>query len=690
MNKRWLFVCVTTLLVALWLAGVYLPTHSPRTEESIKSATDPVVSVAEQEDDPVESSANTSQPEPREREVVAPRERTSERVASTDQPQRDNSRVREGQGVAEDSRELLNLLNMPPDDWDYARIGRLSIADILEAAGDLSDAESLDRAVKAIQQLESLRREAGRRRAEELDLPLRVELPDGRVREVVGIDEDGDPLYYETHNVNAAISTGANLLQAAPYNLSGTNLVIGVWDGGAGRTSHQEFSGDRMANMNDVGAIDHATHVAGTLIAAGVDAGAKGMATAARVDSYDWNNDFAEMTARGAAVPDEEDKIYLSNHSYGFIRGWYWNGSYYEWYGGGSGTNAFDGRFGRYNTNARDMDALVFSKPYYSVFWSAGNDRADNPATGSNVALSPGGTLVAYDPDQHPPGDGLYRGGYNIIADQAVGKNVITVGAVTDAVSGGQRNLDAADMAWFSSWGPTDDGRIKPDLVANGVSLRSAGNNSNSHYYNSSGTSMSSPNAAGTAALLIEEYKRLFPGEALRASALRGLLIHTADDLGTPGPNYQYGWGLVNGVAAVELINDYATRPNSIRLTEDSIHAANRPVTHEALWDGESPIRVTLAWTDPAGSSTTATDNRTPRLVNNLDVKVIGPDGTEYLPWIMPFVGTWTEASMSEPATTGTNNADNVEQVYIAEPVEPGTYTIVVNYQGTLSNSPQM
>lgn len=584
------------------------------------------------------------------------------------------------------------LRQLLPDDYDaddVATLATLGLADLLEAAEGMAEPAKTEQVTVAMRQLEALRRDAGRRRAEELGLPLRQELPDGRVREVVGINEHGYPLYYATRNVSAGISTGANVLQAAPYQLTGENLVLGVWDGGSGRTTHNEFAGGRLSNMNNVGSIDHATHVAGTMIAAGANASALGMAPAATVDSYDWFNDLTEMLNRGASAPNATDAIYISNHSYGYIRGWYWNGSHYEWHGGGSGPSAIEGAFGRYNTFARDADALVFSRPYYTVFWSAGNDRSSNPGTGSPVALSPGASTVPYDPNQHPPGDGVYRGGYDIIGDHAIGKNVITVGAVTDAVSGGQRNPNAADMAWFSSWGPTDDGRIKPDLVANGVSVFSAGNDNNSDYYSSSGTSMSSPNAAGTAALLIEQYKQHFPDAALRASTLRGLLIHTADDLGTPGPNYQYGWGLVNGLAAGELIDDYATRPGSIRLTEDSISAANRPLTYEALWDGESPIRVTLAWTDPAGPATPATDDRTSRLVNNLDVKVIGPDGTEYLPWVMPFVGTWTEASMSEPATTGTNNTDNVEQVFIAEPTEPGIYTIVVNYQGTLSNSPQ-
>ncbi len=613
--------------------------------------------------------------------------------ASTDPDDTGSAMSDEADSIEPSVTELHSLLrDVLPEDHlsdDVEALTTLGLADLLEAAEGLEEPAKTEQVTIAMRQLEGLRREAGRRRAEELGLPLRQELPDGRVREVVGITEHGYPLYYATRNMNAAISTGANLLQTVPYELAGTDLVLGVWDGGSGRTTHTEFADGRLSNMNGVASINHATHVAGTMIAAGANANARGMAPEARVDSYDWFDDLTEMLSRGASEPDEAGTIYISNHSYGFIRGWYWNGDNFEWHGGGSGPSAIEGAFGRYNTYARDIDALVFSRPYYAIFWAAGNDRTDNPTTGANVALSPGGSLVPYDPGAHPPGDGLYRGGYDIIGDHALGKNVLTIGAVTEAVTGGERDVTSSTMSSFSSWGPTDDGRIKPDLVAQGTSLTSSGNNDNSHYYVSSGTSMSSPNAAGTAALVKEQFKQLFPGEAMRASAMRGLLIHTADDMGNSGPDYRYGWGLVNGLAAVELLLDHAGTDSSIRFAEGIISAGNRPIIYEGSWDGQSPIRVTLAWTDPAGTATSITDNRSPRLVNNLDVKVIGPNGEEFLPYVMPFVGTWTQASMSQPAITGTNNTDNVEQVYLAEPAEPGIYTIVIDYQGTLQNNEQ-
>ena len=178
-----------------------------------------------------------------------------------------------------------------------------SIADVLEGV-DLTIPAERERVAAEIKQIQTARREAGLARARELGMPERIELADGRVREVAGIDEFGKVVYFTTHNTSAAISTGANLLNAAPYNLTGTGIVVGVWDGGAGRATHQEFGG-RLVVMDGASLNNHATHVAGTIIASGVQANAKGMAPTGNVDSYDWNSDKTEMTSRGAAGPDE-------------------------------------------------------------------------------------------------------------------------------------------------------------------------------------------------------------------------------------------------------------------------------------------------------------------------------------------------------------------------------------------------
>jgi hypothetical protein len=405
------------------------------------------------------------------------------------------------------------------------------------------------------------------------------------------------------------------------------------------------------------------------------------MASAATVDSYDWNNDASEMISRGAVVAGDPGKIQLSNHSYNYIGGWNYVGGAvtWEWHGSGSSSTSVEDDFGRYNTYARDADSMAYNAPYYLVFRSAGNERSDNPSSGQSVALTPGGTAVTYDAATHPGGDGTYRGGYDTIGFNALGKNVITVGSASDAVAGGLRSPAQAEVSYFSSWGPTDDGRIKPDVVANGDSVYSTLGSGDNAYGAYSGTSMASPNACGSASLLIELYNRLFPGQAMRSSTLKGLLIHTADDRGLPGPDYQYGWGLVNAKAAADVIRISRDSPDTATLVENQLTSSLLTRTHPFAWDGISPLRATLCWTDPAGTATTTVDSRSPRLVNNLNLKIMAPDGTEYRPYVMPFVGTWTQSSMALPATTGINNTDNVEQIYIAAPPLPGTWQAVVS-----------
>ena len=585
--------------------------------------------------------------------------------------------------------------NAPPTDGAPATAPIETVADVLADAVNLAAPGAREAALERLRRGEAQRLAIARETATRLGFPLRVVHPDGRVRELAGFVE-GRPLYRETHNSNAAISTGADRLARAPFFLTGTGVTVGVWDGGGVLATHQEFATDSRVTVRDgAAADDHATHVAGTIAAAGLYAPSLGMAPAARIDSYDWNDDALELVSRGAASPTEPGMIFLSNHSYGYLKGWVWKGGSgtparnWEWWGSGSGPTASEPAFGRYDESAQAGDAIAHAAPYFLMFWSAGNEGIDNPSPGDTVSLSPfGSSVVNYDPALHPGGDGQHRGGYETIGHLGIAKNLVTVGSVLDAESAGARSLAPAELNQFSSTGPVDDGRIKPDLVANGDSLLSPIAQGTDWYAWSSGTSMSSPNAAGTAALLVQEYGSRFPGQAMRSSTLRGLLIHTADDLGTVGPDYRYGWGLVNAFAAAEQIRADSDHPLQSRIEESVITSAETSRTREFLWDGVSPIVATLCWTDPPGDPA-GDDSRLPTLVNNLDLKIVGPDGSEHLPWKMPFVGTWTTASLGEPAGRGLNDTDNVEQVRIEAPSTPGRYRCVVSFRGTLQDDRQ-
>lgn len=534
-------------------------------------------------------------------------------------------------------------------------------------------------AVRTIREREVREREAAQKWAKARGLPMR-RVDGARVIELMAI-RNGRPVYYATKNKAAAISTAADLVRnTAPYGVNGSGVTVGVWDGGSVRTTHREF-GSRAKNKNGADSSYHATHVGGTIGAAGVTATAKGMAPNAEIDSYDWTSDVSEMTGRAASAPGQADKLYLSNHSYGYPPGWEWEDGGYTWYGDSWTASAEDAAFGQYLFEARQWDNIVYDAPYFLPFKAAGNDRSDNPSTGDTVRNGPGGADENYDSAKHPKGDGVYKGGYDTLLPVATAKNIMAVGAVKDAVSGTTRSLDHADMTSFSSWGPADDGRIKPDIVANGYSLYSCSDSSDSAYGTSSGTSMATPNACGSAALLVDYYDNLFPGQAMRASTLKGLIIHTADDLGRPGPDYSFGWGLMNTKAAADLLADFANNP--MRLHEQKLSNANHSDTYSFFSDGHTPVRVTLCWSDPPGSSTTLHDNRSPRLINDLDLKVAAPDGVILYPFRLDYANPSADAT-----ATGENDIDNVEQVYVAVPAA-GAYTITVDYDGTLSDGEQ-
>lgn len=581
-----------------------------------------------------------------------------------------------------------------PKTLDAGAVRSGSIADIIEGA-DLLNPDERERVVEAVREIEKQHRERGLEAARKMGIPERTVFPDGRVQEVAGVDPRGRPVYFTTHNANAAISSGAKPLNASPYSLSGTSLLaVGVWDGGAGRTTHQEF-GSRVVSLDGAEFIDHATHVIGTIASGGVVANSKGAGAAIPVRSYDWNSDRSEMLGSGAgnatAAIGNTAKFLVSNHSYGYISGWNYVGGgspfrAWEWWGDEGGASATGSDFGMYNTYARDADSLAAGLPYFLMVRSAGNDRSDNPGVGQAVALFPGSEdVLPYNPSIHPAGDGSYQGGYDTMSFDSLAKNVITVGSAADAVNGGVRDSSRANVSSFSCFGPVDDGRIKPDVVANGESLYSTTSTSDISYGASSGTSMAAPGVAGLAMLLAEDFVDRY-GYAMRASTLKGLLIHTADDRGNAGPDYRYGWGLVNGVEASDLIRDNYDTPEKNRLVEDSMARFGGTKTYALRWDEVSPLKVTLSWTDPAGTATTVHDSRVSRLRHNLNVRIISPGGDSYYPYVMPFVGTWTQESMTQVATTGINNTDNVEQVLVSSPVQEGVWTVEVTRGNSFSS----
>jgi len=540
-------------------------------------------------------------------------------------------------------------------------------------------------------------------------LGLQLRTPGGA--ELVGF-HGLEPLYERPDNANAAITTAADRVrQTAPYNLDGQGYTIGLWESsGLPLQQHTELV-NRITVVDSPDVSSHATHVAGTLIAWGHNASIRGMAPRARILGYRSTNDAVKMASVAMAQPREPGMLQVSNHSYGASAGWESGtdasgNSVRVWYGtfsdDGNPANDFAPRFGQYDSSSAAWDGVVWNAPYYLPFKSAGNHRNDAPpSAGTTWRLNSGtGTARSYDPASHPRADNTNRSGrsgliphpgFELTTNKVNSKNVVAVGAVNDAVTSGNRDLAKATLSSFTSFGPTDDGRIKPDIVANGVSLTSAGIASTTATSSSSGTSMATPNAAGSALLLVQLFERERPGESLLASTLKALILHTADDLGRPGPDFEFGWGLMNTQAAADLILDHVAGFGGGRLWEGVLPAASPsiiiPVQVEA---GTVPLCVTLCWTDPPGTASTAHNNRTPRLVHDLNLRVVAPDGTTLLPWMMPYADDpENDALLVAPAVRGVNRVDNVEQVLSPPGVPAGIYEVHVDVAGALSQGNQ-
>ena len=496
--------------------------------------------------------------------------------------------------------------------------------------------------------------------------------------ELMYVDERGRPMYYQILNLTAAKTLSTNKVWSGGghgYSLTGSSTLLGelgIWDGGGVRTTHQELTGRATQIDSPDSTNRHSTHVAGTMIAGGVVASAKGMSYEGRLACYDWKDDDSEMaTAAGNGMK-------ASNHSYDYITGWYYNSgkAKWYWYGDTGISETEDYYFGFYDSESQDWDEIAYSAPYYTIVVSAGNDRGDagpGPGGGHYVQDSLGNwfwSTTTRDPDGGSDG-------YDCLDHMAIAKNVISVGSVNDIPNGYSAPSDVV-MTSYSSWGPADDGRIKPDLVANGQSLYSCSNTSNTAYVTASGTSMASPNFSGSLNLLIHHYEATHSGTTPLSSTMRAVLIQTADEAGVnPGPDYVFGWGLMNTLKAADLMANDGTNPFFIR--EDFLSNGQRDTLYLSS-NGTNHIRVTLAWADPAATPPSPSLNPTTlMLVNDLDLRLKHMESsTTYSPYVL------NPSSPSSPATTGDNVRDNAEQIHLASP-SAGHYMVTVSHKGTLS-----
>ena len=513
---------------------------------------------------------------------------------------------------------------------------------------------------------------------------LRETTPTGAVMLLVGVDDNDQPLYNTTYTNRAAAFTTRTLALQAGGSL-GLNLTggsdfmknrLGIWDGGRVLSTHAELRGRIVQEDNPPATDNHATHVSGTMVAAGVNPLVRGMASGATLRAFDFGNDTPEMAT--ASVD-----LLVSNHSYGTVSGWRFNDARpgtdnnlkWEWYGDTTASETTDMKFGQYNGQAREYDRIANAAPSYLIVKSAGNDRGSNgPTAGTPHFL--GSSSRTSTKSRAAQND------YDLISTYGTAKNILTVGAISPLSIEYNKAADP-QLSSFSSWGPTDDGRIKPDLVADGVSVLSTSSSNDNAYASLSGTSMSSPNVSGTLFLLQEYYAQLNGQRFVRASTLKGLALHTADEAGTsPGPDYRFGWGLLNAEKAARAIRN---QDQSFLISERTL-LPNETQTVQVVASGRGDLVATICWNDPEAAATATTaanfNSRVPKLINDLDLRI--SDGTtESQPWVLD------PDQPANAATRGDNIRDNVEQVLIPNAVPGRTYTITIKHKATLTNGNQ-
>ena len=523
--------------------------------------------------------------------------------------------------------------------------------------------------------------------AKEKGWPLFYRSKNNSIASLIGVDAFGqprykvgftDPVQATTINTNKVWPGGIAGLSLNGSNDSLTNK-LGIWDEGKPRLTHRELAGRITVKDNANNTVDHSTHALGIMMNTGINPSAKGMAYGLKgAYSYDWNNDASEMSLAAS------NGLLISNHSYGIVSGWDYNSDSSRWEYNGRWNENEDLNFGLYDIDAQRFDSIAYNAPNYLIVKSAGNNRSTNgPDVGQDYwRRDQNGKW--YDAGARP--DSLSsNNGYGIIPTDVNAKNLLTIGAVYGIAAGYSKKEDVL-MTSFSSWGPTDDGRIKPDLVGDGYQVLSSISTNDSSYGYLSGTSMAAPDVAGSLLLLQELCQQLSPKKFIRAATVKALAIHTANEAGLyPGPDFKFGWGLLNLIEAANVLSNALTSNNNSSSTDlvyEKTLQNKQSDTYTIVASGIKPVKATLVWTDVKGSVETTLNDTTPKLVNDLDLKISSAN-TNFLPW------TLSAAKPDSPAIKANNRLDNVEKVELDTSFIGNTYTITVTHKGNLERGKQ-
>lgn len=354
-------------------------------------------------------------------------------------------------------------------------------------------------------------------------------------------------------------------------NLNGTNTVVGIWEvGGIPRVNHLELNGRVIDREGGNPATTHGTGVGSVIAAAGAASpvfggitytnGARGMSFAATLWARNTDSNIVELATETAAG------LRLSNHSYSTTSGWRQDGANWIWHGSTNLSQTEDWKFGAYTDGTRAVDDTASNSMRHLLVWTPGNSRGEGPATQPIshflFQVNTNGQGVFTPITSNPPVRSLDgdAAGYDSLHPLGTGKNVLTVGAA-NFIAGGHTNAAQVTLGSFSPFGPADDGRIKPDVVAQGVGVVMAHSQSTSAYQRSSGTSFAAPAITGSLNLLTQRRAQLHPvARQWLASSQKVLVLHTADEAGEhPGPDFRHGWGLMNTRRAAGLLGANAT-----------------------------------------------------------------------------------------------------------------------------------
>ena len=386
--------------------------------------------------------------------------------------------------------------------------------------------------------------------------------------------------------------------------LTGKGVTVGIGDD-ADPTSHLDNRYDNYnRNPNAIRRSAHGTAVTGIVSSDGL------------IDER-----FTGVAPQSSTVTDFYDLIIAKTETYAKDFGMtVTNNSYYNGYANCPGN-------GEYNELSVYADDQIISSDTIQHIFAAGND----------------GQLIC---SPYSSSFGTIKSGYQ------TSKNVLSVGDYS--FSSNPRTISVT-----SSRGPVADGRLKPEMVAPGNAVNSTTLN-NAYSGQHWGTSFAAPFVAGVSSLLTEQYRKKFNGKTPASGLLKSILCNSSSDKGNPGPDFTYGYGLLNPARALNIIDKN-------QFTTDSVTAGAQKSYSIQVPAGVKQIKIMLYWNDRPGSPLSLK-----ALQNDLDLTVA--DGSDvYLPWIL----NSSPVNVNNLASRGVDRLNNIEQVTIDNPGTSLTLNVI-------------